>query len=153
MEHFKHEYTQSYISVHSAVFVHTHSLLDAFLVYEFRRTISKATLQMHDHNAQAGLFQELCKLTAFFVHQTSGGTATAQVVHTQQRTPATPAASTEMVTIASSPGVRAAPSVTASAVVTTNLTPAQTQTRSLVTQVTPGEVLILKIFHFKNSYH
>uniref|UniRef100_A0A8D2Q9T6 E1A binding protein p400 n=1 Tax=Zonotrichia albicollis TaxID=44394 RepID=A0A8D2Q9T6_ZONAL len=45
---------------------------------------------------------------------TSGGTATAQV------------------------GVRAVTSVTASAVVTTNLTPVQTQTRSLVTQVTPA---------------
>lgn len=70
--------------------------------------------------------------------QTSGGTATAQVVHTQQRTAAAPAASTELVTIASTQGVRAVTSVTASAVVTTNLTPVQTQTRSLVTQVTPG---------------
>uniref|UniRef100_A0A8B9R7M3 E1A binding protein p400 n=1 Tax=Anas platyrhynchos TaxID=8839 RepID=A0A8B9R7M3_ANAPL len=69
---------------------------------------------------------------------TSGGTATAQVVHTQQRTAAAPAASTELVTIASTQGVRAVTSVTASAVVTTNLTPVQTQTRSLVTQVTPG---------------
>uniref|UniRef100_A0A7M4FPT1 E1A binding protein p400 n=1 Tax=Crocodylus porosus TaxID=8502 RepID=A0A7M4FPT1_CROPO len=69
---------------------------------------------------------------------TSGGTATAQVVHTQQRTAAAPAASTELVTIATTPGVRAVTSVTASAVVTTNLTPVQTQTRSLVTQVTPG---------------
>uniref|UniRef100_A0A8C3C2A3 E1A binding protein p400 n=1 Tax=Cairina moschata TaxID=8855 RepID=A0A8C3C2A3_CAIMO len=65
---------------------------------------------------------------------TSGGTATAQVVHTQQRTAAAPAASTELVTIASTQGVRAVTSVTASAVVTTNLTPVQTQTRSLVTQ-------------------
>uniref|UniRef100_A0A7M4FM27 E1A binding protein p400 n=1 Tax=Crocodylus porosus TaxID=8502 RepID=A0A7M4FM27_CROPO len=69
---------------------------------------------------------------------TSGGTATAQVVHTQQRTAAAPAASTELVTIATTPGVRAVTSVTASAVVTTNLTPVQTQTRSLVTQVTPA---------------
>uniref|UniRef100_A0A8C3PKG9 E1A binding protein p400 n=1 Tax=Calidris pygmaea TaxID=425635 RepID=A0A8C3PKG9_9CHAR len=69
---------------------------------------------------------------------TSGGTATAQVVHTQQRTAAAPAASTELVTIASTQGVRAVTSVTASAVVTTNLTPVQTQTRSLVTQVTPA---------------
>uniref|UniRef100_A0A8D0H1V4 E1A binding protein p400 n=1 Tax=Sphenodon punctatus TaxID=8508 RepID=A0A8D0H1V4_SPHPU len=71
---------------------------------------------------------------------TSGGTATAQVVHTQQRTAAAPTASTELVTIASTQGVRAVTSVTASAVVTTNLTPVQTQTRSLVTQVTPGNV-------------
>uniref|UniRef100_A0A8C8APG0 E1A binding protein p400 n=1 Tax=Otus sunia TaxID=257818 RepID=A0A8C8APG0_9STRI len=69
---------------------------------------------------------------------TSGGTATAQVVHTQQRTATAPAASTELVTIASTQGVRAVTSVTASAVVTTNLTPVQTQTRSLVTQVTPA---------------
>uniref|UniRef100_A0A8C3XS02 E1A-binding protein p400 n=1 Tax=Chelydra serpentina TaxID=8475 RepID=A0A8C3XS02_CHESE len=69
---------------------------------------------------------------------TSGGTSSAQVVHTQQRTAAAPAASTELVTIASTQGVRAVTSVTASAVVTTNLTPVQTQARSLVTQVTPG---------------
>uniref|UniRef100_A0A8C3DYR8 E1A binding protein p400 n=1 Tax=Corvus moneduloides TaxID=1196302 RepID=A0A8C3DYR8_CORMO len=69
---------------------------------------------------------------------TSGGTATAQVVHSQPRAAAAPAASTELVTIASTQGVRAVTSVTASAVVTTNLTPVQTQTRSLVTQVTPA---------------
>uniref|UniRef100_A0A8D2L8E0 E1A binding protein p400 n=1 Tax=Varanus komodoensis TaxID=61221 RepID=A0A8D2L8E0_VARKO len=69
----------------------------------------------------------------------SGGTAAAQVVHTQQRATAAPAAPAELVTIASTPGVRAVTSVTASAVVTTNLTPVQTQARSLVTQVTPGK--------------
>ncbi|XP_077776428.1 E1A-binding protein p400 isoform X24 [Podarcis muralis] len=69
---------------------------------------------------------------------TAGGTATAQVVHTQQRAAAAPAASAELVTIASTPGVRAVTSVTAPAVVTTNLTPVQTQARSLVTQVTPA---------------
>lgn len=78
--------------------------------------------------------------------QTSGGTATAQVVHTQQRTAAAPAASTELVTIASTQGVRAVTSVTASAVVTTNLTPVQTQTRSLVTQVTPGNNPVFRDF-------
>uniref|UniRef100_A0A670JMZ6 E1A binding protein p400 n=1 Tax=Podarcis muralis TaxID=64176 RepID=A0A670JMZ6_PODMU len=71
--------------------------------------------------------------------RTAGGTATAQVVHTQQRAAAAPAASAELVTIASTPGVRAVTSVTAPAVVTTNLTPVQTQARSLVTQVTPGK--------------
>uniref|UniRef100_A0A8C5JJN6 E1A binding protein p400 n=1 Tax=Junco hyemalis TaxID=40217 RepID=A0A8C5JJN6_JUNHY len=71
---------------------------------------------------------------------TSGGTATAQVVHSQPRAAAAPAASTELVTIASTQGVRAVTSVTASAVVTTNLTPVQTQTRSLVTQVTPVQL-------------
>ncbi|KAM9118121.1 E1A-binding protein p400-like isoform 10-T11 [Pangshura tecta] len=69
---------------------------------------------------------------------TSGSGTSAQVVHTQQRTAAAPAASTELVTIASTQGVRAVTSVTASAVVTTNLTPVQTQARSLVTQVTPA---------------
>uniref|UniRef100_A0A6J0TEC3 E1A-binding protein p400 isoform X7 n=1 Tax=Pogona vitticeps TaxID=103695 RepID=A0A6J0TEC3_9SAUR len=70
---------------------------------------------------------------------TSGGTASAaQVVHTQQRAATAPAASAELVTLASTPGVRAVTSVTASAVVTTNLTPVQTQARSLVTQVTPA---------------
>uniref|UniRef100_A0A8C3SVZ9 E1A-binding protein p400 n=1 Tax=Chelydra serpentina TaxID=8475 RepID=A0A8C3SVZ9_CHESE len=57
---------------------------------------------------------------------------------TRYRNNAAPAASTELVTIASTQGVRAVTSVTASAVVTTNLTPVQTQARSLVTQVTPG---------------
>uniref|UniRef100_A0A670JPM0 E1A binding protein p400 n=1 Tax=Podarcis muralis TaxID=64176 RepID=A0A670JPM0_PODMU len=73
---------------------------------------------------------------------TAGGTATAQVVHTQQRAAAAPAASAELVTIASTPGVRAVTSVTAPAVVTTNLTPVQTQARSLVTQVTPEKTLV-----------
>uniref|UniRef100_A0A8C4UM92 E1A binding protein p400 n=1 Tax=Falco tinnunculus TaxID=100819 RepID=A0A8C4UM92_FALTI len=80
---------------------------------------------------------------------TSGGTATAQVVHTQQRTAAAPAASTELVTIASTQGVRAVTSVTASAVVTTNLTPVQTQTRSLVTQVTPGNSHVFRDFFLR----
>ncbi|XP_063000309.1 E1A-binding protein p400 isoform X3 [Elgaria multicarinata webbii] len=69
---------------------------------------------------------------------TSGGTAAAQVVHTQQRAAVAPAAAAELVTLASTPGVRAVTSVTASAVVTTNLSPVQTQARSLVTQVTPA---------------
>uniref|UniRef100_A0A670ZVC9 E1A binding protein p400 n=1 Tax=Pseudonaja textilis TaxID=8673 RepID=A0A670ZVC9_PSETE len=72
--------------------------------------------------------------------KTSGaGTTTAQVVHSQQRATGTSAASSELVTLTSTPGVRAVTSVTASAVVTTNLTPVQTQPRSLVTQVTPGK--------------
>lgn len=78
--------------------------------------------------------------------QTSGGTATAQVVHSQPRAAAAPAASSELVTIASTQGVRAVTSVTASAVVTTNLTPVQTQTRSLVTQVTPGNDPVCRDF-------
>ncbi|XP_066459526.1 E1A-binding protein p400-like isoform X3 [Eleutherodactylus coqui] len=57
--------------------------------------------------------------------------ATGQVL--PQRTVTTSAAPTEMVTIATSPGVRA---VTAGTVVSTNLTPVQTQARAIVTQVT-----------------
>uniref|UniRef100_A0A674CJY3 E1A binding protein p400 n=1 Tax=Salmo trutta TaxID=8032 RepID=A0A674CJY3_SALTR len=59
--------------------------------------------------------------------------AGAQVVHSQQR--AVPATATpgEVVAIATGQGVRAVTPVTASAVVTTTLTPVQSQTRSLVT--------------------
>ncbi|XDV48782.1 hypothetical protein PO909_018152 [Leuciscus waleckii] len=60
------------------------------------------------------------------------GTATAQVVHTQQRTVPTTAAPAEVVTIATGQSVRAVTPVTASAVVSTNLTPGQSQTRTLV---------------------
>ena len=56
-------------------------------------------------------------------------------VHAQQRVTAAPA---EVVAIATGQAVRAGAPVTASAVVTTTLSPAQSQTRSLVTQVTPG---------------
>ncbi|XP_041058492.1 E1A-binding protein p400 isoform X8 [Carcharodon carcharias] len=72
---------------------------------------------------------------------TSAGGTTAQVVHAQQRTVATSAATTEVVAIATNQGVRAAMApvtATAAAVVSTNLTPVQSQTRSLVTQVTPA---------------
>ncbi|XP_056389152.1 E1A-binding protein p400-like isoform X2 [Hyla sarda] len=51
----------------------------------------------------------------------------------QQRAATTPTAPTEMVTIATSPGVRA---VTAGTVVSSNLTPVQSQARAIVTQVT-----------------
>uniref|UniRef100_A0A673ZAL2 E1A binding protein p400 n=1 Tax=Salmo trutta TaxID=8032 RepID=A0A673ZAL2_SALTR len=63
------------------------------------------------------------------------GAAGAQVVHSQQR--AVPAAATpgEVIAIATGQqGVRAITPVTASAVVSTTLTPVQSQTRSLVTQ-------------------
>ncbi|XP_022453768.1 E1A-binding protein p400 isoform X5 [Delphinapterus leucas] len=67
---------------------------------------------------------------------TSGGSAPAQVVHTQPRAVGSPATATsDMVSLAPTQGVRAVTSVTASAVVTTSLTPVQTPTRSLVTQV------------------
>lgn len=63
--------------------------------------------------------------------------AGAQVVHAQHRTvaAATPA---EVVAIATGPGVRAVTPATASTVVSTTLSPAQSQTRPLVTQVTQG---------------
>ncbi|KAM9330869.1 E1A-binding protein p400-like [Gastrophryne carolinensis] len=63
----------------------------------------------------------------------TSGAATGQLV--QQRTVTTTTAPTEMVTIATSPGVRA---VTAGTMVSTNLTPVQTQARAIVTQVTTG---------------
>ncbi|KTG33622.1 hypothetical protein cypCar_00000979 [Cyprinus carpio] len=62
----------------------------------------------------------------------TAGTATAQVVHTQQRAVPATAASTEVVAIAAGQSVRAVTPVTASAVVSTNLTPGQSQTRTLV---------------------
>lgn len=72
--------------------------------------------------------------------QTSGGSAPAQVVHTQPRAVGSPAtASSDLVSLAPTQSVRAVTSVTASAVVTTSLTPVQTPTRSLVTQVSQGK--------------
>ncbi|XP_023198789.1 E1A-binding protein p400 isoform X8 [Xiphophorus maculatus] len=65
------------------------------------------------------------------------GTAGAQVVHAQQRAVAATAAPTEVVTMATG-GVRAVTPVTASAVVSTTLSPVQSQTRPLVPQVTPA---------------
>lgn len=61
------------------------------------------------------------------------GTAGAQVVQTQQRT-----APAEVVAITTGQGVRAVAPVTASTVVSTTLSPVQSQTRPLVTQVTPA---------------
>lgn len=70
---------------------------------------------------------------------TPAGGGPAQGVHAQQRTTAASAATTEVVAIGNNQGVRAAMApVTAAAVVSTNLTPVQSQTRSLVTQVTPA---------------
>ncbi|XP_053557846.1 E1A-binding protein p400 isoform X2 [Bombina bombina] len=62
------------------------------------------------------------------------GAAAGQIV--QQRTATTPTAPSEMVTIATSQGVRTVTPVTGGTVVSTNLTPVQTQTRAIVTQVT-----------------
>ncbi|XP_034547235.1 E1A-binding protein p400 isoform X3 [Notolabrus celidotus] len=66
------------------------------------------------------------------------GAAGAQVVHAQQRAVTTAAAPAEVVAIATGQGVRTVTPVTASAVVTTTLSPGQSQTRPLVTQVTPA---------------
>ncbi|XP_069380237.1 E1A-binding protein p400 isoform X5 [Paralichthys olivaceus] len=66
------------------------------------------------------------------------GAAGAQVVHAQQRAVTAAAAPAEVVAIATGQGVRAVTPVTASAVVSTTLSPVQTQTRPLVTQVTPA---------------
>lgn len=57
----------------------------------------------------------------------AAGTATAQVVHTQQRAVPAAAAPAEVVAIATGQGVRAVTPVTASAVVSTSLTPGQSQ--------------------------
>ncbi|XP_019718329.1 E1A-binding protein p400 isoform X5 [Hippocampus comes] len=67
----------------------------------------------------------------------AGPAGGAQVVHAQQRA-VTAAAPAEVVAIATGQGVRAVTPVTASAVVSTTLSPVQAQTRPLVTQVTPA---------------
>ncbi|XP_038152269.1 E1A-binding protein p400 isoform X1 [Cyprinodon tularosa] len=66
------------------------------------------------------------------------GAAGAQVVHPQQRAVPAAAASAEVVAIATGGGVRAVTPVTAPAVVSTTLSPVQSQTRPLVPQVTPA---------------
>uniref|UniRef100_A0A8C9XB91 E1A binding protein p400 n=1 Tax=Sander lucioperca TaxID=283035 RepID=A0A8C9XB91_SANLU len=73
------------------------------------------------------------------------GAAGAQVVHAQQRAvTAAAAAPAEVVAIATGQGVRAVTPVTASAVVSTTLSPVQSQTRPLVSQVTPATGLQLQ---------
>lgn len=69
--------------------------------------------------------------------QSSGGSTPAQVVHTQPRAVGSPATS-DLVSLAPTQGVRAVTSVTASAVVTTSLAAVQAPARSLVTQVSQG---------------
>ncbi|XP_063310461.1 E1A-binding protein p400-like [Pelobates fuscus] len=65
---------------------------------------------------------------------TAGGAP--QVVHAQQRAVAASATPAEMVTISTSQGVRAVTPVTGGTVVCSSITPVQTQSRSIVTQVT-----------------
>uniref|UniRef100_A0A3Q3GRU3 E1A binding protein p400 n=1 Tax=Labrus bergylta TaxID=56723 RepID=A0A3Q3GRU3_9LABR len=65
----------------------------------------------------------------------------AQVVHAQQRAVTAAAAPAEVVAIATGQGVRAVTPVTASAVVSTTLSPGQSQTRPLVTQLPQGKPL------------
>lgn len=83
------------------------------------------------------------------------GAAGAQVVHTQQRTVTAAAAPAEVVAIATGQGVRAVTPVTASAVVSTTLSPVQSQTRPLVTQVTPGTQLntACSLIRYPSSSH
>ncbi|XP_061672589.1 E1A-binding protein p400 isoform X4 [Syngnathoides biaculeatus] len=69
----------------------------------------------------------------------AGPSVGAQVVHAQQRAvTAAAAAPADVVAIATGQSVRAVTPVTASAAVSTTLSPVQAQTRPLVTQVTPG---------------
>ncbi|XP_034727183.1 E1A-binding protein p400 isoform X5 [Etheostoma cragini] len=70
--------------------------------------------------------------------------AGAQVVHAQQRAVTAAAAPAEVVAIATGQGVRAVTPVTASPVVSTTLSPGQSQTRPLVSQVTPATGLQLQ---------
>uniref|UniRef100_A0A8C9WBV5 E1A binding protein p400 n=1 Tax=Scleropages formosus TaxID=113540 RepID=A0A8C9WBV5_SCLFO len=82
-------------------------------------------------------FQANKRLASPIIPGPAGG-AGAQVVHTQQRAVPATAAPTEVVAIATGQGVRAVTPATAPAVVSTSLTPVQTQTRSLVTPVAPA---------------
>uniref|UniRef100_A0A3P8SJG0 E1A binding protein p400 n=1 Tax=Amphiprion percula TaxID=161767 RepID=A0A3P8SJG0_AMPPE len=70
------------------------------------------------------------------------GTAGAQVVHAQQRSVTATAAPAEVVAIATGQGVRAVTPVTASAVVSTTLSPVQSQTRPL--PLTPAHLQMLR---------
>lgn len=72
------------------------------------------------------------------------------MVHTQQRA-VTAAAPAEVVAIATGQGVRAVTPVTASAVVSTTLSPVQSQTRPMVTQVTPGTNVVKNIHKYEFS--
>lgn len=71
------------------------------------------------------------------------GAAGAQVVHAQQRAVTAAAAPAEVV-IATGQGVRAVTPVTATTVVSTTLSPVQSQTRPLVPQVTPATGMALQ---------
>ncbi|XP_055511486.1 E1A-binding protein p400 isoform X4 [Leucoraja erinacea] len=105
-------------------------------------TVGGSTIVNTAAGGQQSTFQPINKrLTQQVIPGTltpAGGGPT-QGVHAQQRTTAASAATTEVVAIGNNQGVRAAMApVTAAAVVSTNLTPVQSQTRSLVTQVTPA---------------
>ncbi|XP_056628653.1 E1A-binding protein p400 isoform X2 [Triplophysa dalaica] len=74
----------------------------------------------------------------------AAGTATAQLVHTQQRAVTAAAAPAEVVAIATGQGVRAVTPVTASAVVSNNLTPAVGMQMSQGKQITQAQLQILR---------
>ncbi|XP_043102530.1 E1A-binding protein p400 isoform X6 [Puntigrus tetrazona] len=75
----------------------------------------------------------------------AAGTATAQVVHTQQRAVPATAAPAEVVAIATGQSVRAVTPVTASAVVSTNLTPAPGMQLSQGKPLTPAQFQQLQL--------
>lgn len=95
--------------------------------------------------ASVELLLTLLLLFLFFVQPASA--AGAQVVHAQQRAVTAAATPAEVVAIATGQGVRAVTPVTTPAVVSTTLSPVQSQTRPLVTQVTQGNELNNNIFH------
>ncbi|KAB1255772.1 E1A-binding protein p400 [Camelus dromedarius] len=98
-----------------------------------------AALSIHPMSVKVSKSSTMPPDNVCYLFQTSGGSAPAQVVHTQPRAVGSPATATsDLVSLAPTQGVRAVTSVTASAVVTTSLTPVQTPTRSLVTQVSQG---------------
>ncbi|KAK7933891.1 hypothetical protein WMY93_004787 [Mugilogobius chulae] len=80
-------------------------------------------------------FQANKRLASSVIPGTLSPAGAAQVVHAQQRA-ATAAAPAEVVAIATGQGVRAVTPMTASAVLSTTLSPVQAQTRPLVPQVT-----------------
>ncbi|KAA0713853.1 E1A-binding protein p400 [Triplophysa tibetana] len=74
----------------------------------------------------------------------ASGTATTQLVHTQQRAVTSAVAPAEVVAIATGQGVRAVTPVTASAVVSTNLTPAVGMQMSQGKTITQAQLQILR---------
>ncbi|XP_023692374.2 E1A-binding protein p400 isoform X1 [Paramormyrops kingsleyae] len=91
-------------------------------------------------NTMSGSYQAGKRLASPIISGTMvpAGTTGPQVVHTQPRAVPAPAASAEVVTIATNSAIRAVTPVSTSPVVSTSLSPVPTPTRSLVTQVPQG---------------